>query len=181
MSAMATPFSYLADIARRSKALAKGLPAQEEAIELWSGIGFTLAGAKYVAPMGEVTEILHIPRFTQIPGVKPWMYGVANVRGRLLPIMDLGLFFGLPQQSVSNREKRVLVVENGDIFSGLAVDNVQGMQYFAVDSYHPVTRNVPESMHMFVKGFYTKNEEEWKIFSAVALTEDPRFLDVSQW
>ncbi len=177
---MASPFSILADIASRSKAFSKGLPAQEETVELWSGIGFTLAGQKYVAPMGEVVEILHLPRFTQVPGVKHWMYGVSNVRGRLLPLLDLGMFFSLPQSVVSLREKRVLVIEQGDIFSGLVVDSVQGMQYFAVDGYRNYADNVAQSLAGFIHGSYIKNEEEWNVFSTVSLSQDERFLDVSQ-
>ena len=89
MSAQAAPFAVLTDIARRSRAMAAGLPEQQEAVELWNGIGFVLAGERYVAPMGEVTEILHVPRYTHIPGVHPFMMGAANVRGRLLPLVDL--------------------------------------------------------------------------------------------
>ncbi len=125
------PFAALSDIAKRSKSFAEGLPAQEEVVELWSGIGFTLAGEHFVAPMGEVIEILHLPRVTQIPGVKNWMLGLANVRGRLLPVMDLGHFFNLTKTSMSSRNKRVLVVEHGEVLSGLVVDSVQGMQYFS--------------------------------------------------
>lgn len=72
MSAQAAPFAVLTDIAERSRSLAAGLPEQQEAVELWNGIGFVLAGERYVAPMGEVTEILHVPRFTHIPGVRPF-------------------------------------------------------------------------------------------------------------
>ena len=97
MSAQAAPFAVLTDIATRSRQRAAGLPAQEEAVELWNGIGFHLAGERYVAPMGEVVEILHVPRYTHIPGVRNFMLGAANVRGRLLPIIDLALFFGLPR------------------------------------------------------------------------------------
>lgn len=181
MSAQTAPFAVLSDIAKRSKTFAEGLPAQEEAIELWSGIGFTLAGEHYVAPMGEVIEILHVPRFTQIPGVKNWMYGAANVRGRLLPIMDLGLFFGLSRAAISTKDRRVLVVEHGELLSGLVVDSVQGMQYFAVDGFQDTVENVTRSMAPFINGAYVKNDEIWKVFSAFTLTEDPGFLNVSQW
>ena len=68
MSAQAAPFAVLTDIAERSRSLAAGLPEQQEAVELWNGIGFVLAGERYVAPMGEVTEILHVPRFTHTWG-----------------------------------------------------------------------------------------------------------------
>src|SRR5690554_7598462 len=131
MSAQAAPFAVLTDIARRSRSLAAGLPEQEEAVELWNGIGFILAGAHYVAPMGEVTEILHVPRFTHIPGVRPFLMGAANVRGRLLPLVDLATFFDIPGSSRNARERRVLVVEQDDVFSGVVVGSGLGMQYFA--------------------------------------------------
>lgn len=181
MSAQAAPFAVLSDIAKRSRSLAAGLPAQEEAIELWNGIGFSLSGERYVAPMGEVVEILHLPRYTHIPGVRPFMLGAANVRGRLLPIIDLAVFLGLPRSTRGHRDRRVLVVERDDIFSGLIVDNVMGMQYFAVDSFLPEPPGTPDNLRPFIQGGYRRNEEVWKIFSTFNLSEDERFLDVSQW
>jgi len=180
MSAQAAPFAVLTDIAQRSRALAAGLPEQQEAVELWNGIGFVLAGDRYVAPMGEVSEILHVPRFTHIPGVQPFLLGAANVRGRLLPLVDLATFFNIPRSSRSQRERRVLVVEQGDIFSGLVVDSVLGMQYFATDSFKDAPEGVPESVQPFVNGGYERNEEVWKVFSAIDLLDDERFLDVAQ-
>ena len=115
MAGQTTPFSLLTDIAERNRAMAAGLPEQQEAVELWNGIGFILAGERYVAPMGEVTEILHVPRFTHIPGVQPFMMGAANVRGRLLPLVDLANFFGLARSSRNLRKRRVLIVEQGDV------------------------------------------------------------------
>ncbi len=175
------PFTLLAELERQCKQCAEGLPAQEEVVELWNGIGFELAGRKYVIPMGEVGEILHIPRFTQVPGVKSWMNGVANVRGRLLPIMDLAQFFGLPATSRSNRNRRVLIVERGDVFSGLIVDSVHGMQYFPIDSYQQSAQDIPSAIRPFVQGQYIKNDEAWTVFSPFLLIEAPSFVDVAQW
>ncbi|MGM0768479.1 MAG: chemotaxis protein CheW [Pseudomonadota bacterium] len=181
MSAQAAPFAVLTDIAQRTRSMAAGLPEQQEAVELWNGIGFILAGERYVAPMGEVTEILHVPRFTHIPGVQPFMMGAANVRGRLLPLVDLAGFFDIPRSSRSLRERRVLVVEQGDVFSGLVVDSVSGMQYFARDTFVASPEGVPGSVQPFVNGGYERNEEVWKVFSAADLVDDERFLDVAQW
>ncbi|WP_372964167.1 chemotaxis protein CheW [Marinobacter sp.] len=181
MSAQAAPFAVLTDIAQRSRSMASGLPEQEKAVELWNGIGFILAGERYVAPMGDVTEILHVPRFTHIPGVRPFMMGAANVRGRLLPLVDLASFFGIPRSSRSLRERRVLVIEQGDIFSGLVVDSVLGMQYFAKDSFRANPKGVPDSVQPFVDGGYERNEEIWNVFSAADLVDDEHFLDVAQW
>lgn len=181
MSEQAAPFAVLTDIARRSRSLAAGLPEQQEAVSLWNGIGFTLAGQKFVAPMGEVVEILHVPRYTHVPGVRPFLLGAANVRGRLLPIIDLAQFLSLPRSPRSNRDRRVLVVEKDDIFSGLVVDDVAGMQYFAVDSFQPSPGNIPKSVSPFVQGGYRRDDEIWNVFSTFALVDDEHFLDVSQW
>lgn len=179
--AAATPFELLQDLARRSRHRAEGLPAQEESVSLWSGIGFTLAGERYLAPMGEVVEILHVPRFTQVPGVRHFMLGVANVRGRLLPVVDLAAFFALPHTRLSLRERRVLVIEHGELFSGLVVDEVLGMQYFAVDSFTATPQENNEAIRPFLQGAYQRNDEIWKVFSTVELSEDEAFLDIAQW
>lgn len=181
MSAEAAPFAVLTDIAERSRSFSKGLPAQEEAVELWNGIGFILNGQHYVAPMGEVVEILHIPRHTKVPGVKAFMLGAANVRGRLLPLIDLAAFMGLPRVSRTQRDRRVIVMDQDDIFSGLVVDSVLGMQYFAVDSFVESPEEENEILRPFLHGGYVRNEQLWKVFSMVELVEDERFLDVAQW
>jgi twitching motility protein PilI len=180
MSAQAAPFAVLTNIALRSRQLSAGLPEREKTAEQWSGIGFMLAGEHYVAPMGEVTEILHVPRFTQIPGVRPFLMGAANVRGRLLPLVDLDAFFELPRSGTGPRQRRVLVVEKDDLFSGLVVDLVLGMQYFGAENFTSDTNGVPDRVQPFVAGGYTRNGETWNVFSATELLGDERFLDVAQ-
>src|ERR1700760_1565499 len=93
MNESLTAFELLWQIDQRCRLLAADLPSQSIRQDNWSGIGFRLGEHWYVAPMGEVSEVLHEPRFTQLPGVKSWVKGVANLRGRLLPMMDLGGFF----------------------------------------------------------------------------------------
>lgn len=180
MSAQAAPFAVLTDIARRSRQLSAGLPEQQKAAEQWNGIGFVLAGRHYVAPMGEVTEILHVPRFTRIPGVRSFLLGAANVRGRLLPLVDLDVFFELPRSASNHRQRRVLVVEREDVFSGLIVDAVLGMQYFDIENYTAHADNVPDRVQPFVTGGYARNGEIWNVFPTSALLGDERFLDVAQ-
>ncbi len=180
MSSSSNPFHVLAEIARRSVSMATGLPAQDEAVELWNGIGFTIADTHFVAQMGSVSELLHPPKYTAVPGVRNWLLGVANVRGRLLPIMDLARFFGLNHSSSKSRDRRVLVIEQGEILSGFIVDSVQGMQYFSADSFQAeISKDLPEAIRPYVKGTYVKNDIEWKVFDTLVLTNDDKFLDVA--
>ena len=154
MTESLTAFELLLQIDQRCRLLAADLPSQPTRQNSWSGIGFRLGEYWYVAPMGEVSEVLHEPRFTQVPGVKPWVKGVANLRGRLLPIMDLCAFLG-HELSVARRQRRVLVVEHQDVFAGLMVDEVFGLQHFAQGSLEPVaTDAVPGPMAAFVEGCF---------------------------
>jgi len=180
MSSAPKPFQILNEIARDSVKFAAGLPQQGEAVELWNGIGFVISGTHYVAEMGTVSEILHLPKYTAVPGVKNWMRGIANVRGRLLPVMDLGRFFDLPAGTTKSREKRVLVVEHGDALSGVIVDGVLGMQYFSADSFKSEGLDgLPKKIVPLVKGSFVKSDIRWNVFSTSELTSDEHFLDVA--
>ncbi len=179
-STKSSAFSVLSDYATRSVRCAAGLPEQDEAVELWNGIGFTIAGKQFVAPMGSVSEILHLPKYTSVPGVKNWMLGIANVRGRLLPIMDLASFFDISNHKQKNRDKRVLIVEHGEVLSGFVVDSVHGMQYFSTDSFSESSEiGLDKTIEPFVKGAYEKNNGKWNVFDTFAVTNNEKFLDVA--
>ncbi|WP_419708162.1 chemotaxis protein CheW [Pseudomonas sp. NFX224] len=176
MTESLTAFELLLQIDERCRLLAADLPSQPTRQDSWSGIGFRLGEHWYVAPMSEVSEVLHEPRFTQVPGVKSWVKGVANLRGRLLPVMDLGAFVG-HELSVARRQRRVLVVEHQEVFAGLMVDEVFGLQHFAQDSLEPVdTLNGP--MASFIKGRFQR-EQPWQVFSPFALATSPGFMSIA--
>ncbi len=160
MSDVQTPFQLLVDIDQRCRRLAAGLPAQQEAVQSWSGIGFRMGGRFFVAPMGEVGEVLHEPRYTQLPGVKTWVKGVANVRGRLLPIMDLCGFLGT-ELSPLRKQRRVLVVEHLDVFAGLIVDEVFGMQHFPVDTFSEQLPPLEAALQPFIHGSSIESSRGW--------------------
>ncbi|WP_413793068.1 MULTISPECIES: chemotaxis protein CheW [unclassified Pseudomonas] len=178
MSQSLTAFELLLQIDRHCRLLGADLPSQPTHRAGWSGIGFRLGEHWYVAPMGEVSEVLHEPRHTPLPGVKPWVRGVANLRGRLLPLMDLCGFFG-HELSPVRKQRRVLVVDHDEVFAGLLVDEVLGLQHFAQDSLEPTLvddLDGPEAA--FVKGRFG-GEREWQVFSPFALARSPGFMDVA--
>ncbi|MDI2592505.1 chemotaxis protein CheW [Pseudomonas sp. N3-W] len=183
MTESLTAFELLLQIDQRCRLLAADLPSQPTRQDSWSGIGFRLGAHWYVAPMGEVGEVLHEPRYTQLPGVKPWVKGVANLRGRLLPIMDVGDFLSGDEPghepSALRRQRRVLVVEYKDVFAGLMVDEVFGLQHFAQDSLEPVPPNeLSGPIAAFVKGRF-RRDQDWQVFSPFALAQSQGFMNVA--
>lgn len=180
MAETSLAFRTLADVAVNTRLTARGLPAQADIKPHWSGIGFVLFGRRFVAPMGEISEMLEVPHYTQLPGVQGWIRGLANVRGRLLPLTDLAVFLGGRLES-ARRNRRVLVVENGDIYSGLVVDGVLGMQHFPVDSYAPEMAGIDhEAMIPYLQGcFREENGRDWVVFSPWLLVNDEKFFQAA--
>jgi len=171
-------YSVLVELDQKSKLNAAELPANQELQSTWSGIGFRMGEVKYVAPIDEVSEVIDVPHYTIVPGVKFWMKGIANVRGRLLPIMDLGSFL---QATGKGREsnRRIIVVDKEDMYSGLLVDEVLGMQHFEVDSYSEEADSCGEFVDPFVGGGYEREGEKWHVFRLFELADDPQFLQAS--
>jgi twitching motility protein PilI len=177
MNSSIEPFQALVDLAQRSLVSAQGLPAQLDIKPHWSGIGFMLAGHYFVAPMGEIAEIMVQPPSTRLPGVQPWVVGVSNVRGRLLPLIDLESFFGCVLGS--RKARRVLALEFGDLYTGLIVSEVFGMQHIPVDSFRSEVPDTVSNISSFLAGSYQHNGVVWSVFSPYKLTQNAEFFNAA--
>ncbi|MFK8018831.1 MAG: chemotaxis protein CheW [Pseudomonadales bacterium] len=180
METVDDPFVVLATIASRSTVGARGLPQQIDAMTTWSGIGFNLMGLRFVVPMTEVAELLERPGSTRIPGVKPWVKGVANVRGRLLPLVDLEVFFG-GKLSGNRKRQRVFAIDIGELYSGVLVSEVFGMQHFPIDSYsaNDTLDEAHKPFAPYLRGTYQNEQQSWTVFSLHELVKDPRFFNAA--
>lgn len=173
------PFELLVRLSARSRATARGLPAQVNLKTYWGGIGFRLCGRRVVAPMGDIAEILEVPPSTRLPGVYPWVRGVANVRGRLLPLYDFEEFCG-SQLAGARKQRRVLTLDTGDIYCGLVVSEVFGMQHFPVDVYTDEALDVGnERLQQLLRGAFVQGETFWSVLDVSALLENELFLNAS--
>jgi len=136
-------------------------------------LGLWLVDYRFVVPMEEVAELMKIPHTTHLPGVKPWITGVANLRGRLMTIVDLALFFDA-QSKKSRLQRRVFVVEGEDIYYGFIVDESLGMQHFSRDSYSIDFGDLDEKYKPFVNGSYLATGMYWPVLSLVAIADEVR-------
>ncbi len=177
---MANPaFEALAGLAALSRRSAVGLPAQADVARRWSGVGFSCLGYRFVVPMGRVSELMEVPAATRLPGVQPWVVGLSNVRGRLLPLFDLARFAG-GQIGSQKKSHRVLVLEAENLYSGLVVDRAYGMQHFVADTYEKFDGELPRGLKQFVNGAYRDGAgEPWCVFDMGALAQNPNFLNAS--
>ncbi|MEJ2508918.1 MAG: chemotaxis protein CheW [Gammaproteobacteria bacterium] len=170
------PLSLLLDIESRSRRNALGIPQQVEVRRSWSGIGFRVGQHRLVAAIGDVREILEYPPLTRVPGALKWVKGISNVRGNLLPIMDLKGFLEGEETSLGRRT-RVLVVRHGGLAAGLVVDEVLGLRHFFDED---ATDEVPaaDKLGEFLNGAYRQGGNLWAVFSVRALAHSQQFMQV---
>ncbi len=175
--ALVDPFLVLADMEARCRAGSAPLPRQEDLDNYWSGVVFILNGVQMVAPLSEVSEIMHLPMLTKVPGSRTWLRGVANVRGMLVPIADLPLFFG--RRGAPSKRQRVLVVNQDTTPIGVVVDDVIGLQHFEHTQRVDGDVAVDEYLRPFVLGAFSREDKVWPVFSPQALTRHSSFKQVA--
>ena len=95
-----------------------------------------LGGTRYGIPMEAVSEVGRMPRLTRVPGVPVWMAGVANFRGRILPVVDLRPLLEAPQISPGTAA-RLMVLSKDAVGLGLLTEGVEGTAQVDVDSVLP--------------------------------------------
>jgi len=158
----------------RCRAHAAGLPRGEPPPEMWHGVLFRVADAALVAPISEIGEVLDVPRaITRIPFTKPWVIGVANHRGTLLPIFDLQafLFGGATARSARNG---VLVIRPGELAFGLLVGEVVGIRHFPAGS-QTAAPDLGSDLASLTLGEFALEGQQCPIFSPLRLAANVRF------
>lgn len=166
--------AVLADLEQRFDATSRALPQYAADATTWDGLVFSVAGVRVVAAMNEVSEMLPMQdRITRVPGAKDWVVGLANVRGSLLPIIDLQLFLrGKPV--VVSKSTRILVLRQHGLVTGLLVPSVQGMRHFDLAARRAGAR-MKGPLGAYVYEAFGIDGEVWPVMSMVALAADPAF------
>lgn len=172
-----TPFELLQDIDQRCRLNAKGLPTGTRVVEDWIGIGFTLTGKKLVAKMDDVAEILPPPETIRVPGVLGWVKGLANVRGTLMPILDMNVFL---KGKINNpaKEQRILVINKHNVVAGLLVEEVFGLRRFKPEMKAEEVSSDMGLLEPYLEGAFTDEQDLWNIISFEKLVSHEQFLKV---
>lgn len=174
-----SPFGLLAALEAKSREAAAGTGFGAGGAQDWVGVGFRLGGQRYVAAREEVREILTLPDATRVPGAKDWVRGIANVRGQLLPVIDLRAFLeGDPV--APDRLTRALVVNHEDVPAGLVVDEVLGFRRFGEGQRDEESPTTDDGAAEYVTGSFRTDDGLWGIFSLRKLVESQAFLKAAE-
>jgi purine-binding chemotaxis protein CheW len=133
-----------------------------EITETTQYLTFKLADEVFAVDVAKVREILDYTPATKVPGTSDFMQGVINVRGNVVPVVDMRLKFGL-----SATEKTVntcivvmeITVEEDKTVLGAMVDSVQEVFELEVSQIEPPPRIGTRCRAEFIKGIGKRNNE----------------------
>jgi twitching motility protein PilI len=173
------PFELLKELEKRSRTVATANPPDAEAGREWVGVACRMGGETFLIAREETREVLGYPAvITRIPGAKSWVKGLANVRGSLLPMLDLRQFLG-SGATTPGRNTRVVVVHHREIPAGLIVDEVLGFRRFAEAEFNAEAPPTVIRCDMYLAGAFRRGGDVWPVLSLKSLVESQSFLQAA--
>lgn len=119
-------------------------------------VGFQLAGQEYAFRIEQIQEIVILDKVTKTPQVAEYVEGVCNLRGSIIPIINLRKLFGLEPKPVDS-ETRTIVVNVGQRTMGCTVDLVSQVMRIPEENIQPAPETVTANGANYIAGFARQN------------------------
>jgi purine-binding chemotaxis protein CheW len=133
---------------------------------------FKLATERYALETRHVVEVHPLRHLTPLPGTPPFIRGIVNLRGRILPVFDLKKFFDLPEQGVTDLH-RIIVVRGNDLEIGLLADVVSGVCKVPLESLVPPLPTLSAIAAQYLKGV---NDGRLVVLDLDRILADPKIV-----
>lgn len=171
------PFELLTEYERLS--LKHKVEVQKiEVKNQWSGVGFRVGETNYVLAIDKIVEVLIIAETTKIPGVAPWVLGLGNIRGNLLPIIDFKAFLYKKPTKITAHTRMVVINQLvGQV--GLVVDEVFGQKHFLKKQIQEQSKSKKKENVKYSNIAYKEDESVWNVLEDELLINDSAFQNAA--
>ncbi|MDR3276573.1 MAG: chemotaxis protein CheW [Treponema sp.] len=135
--------AVIKDLAQVNAGLNAELQAQKERVDTvdFKMVSFSLAGKGYGVDIMNIKEIAKADKFTYVPNTASFVRGVYNLRGDIIPIIDLRLFFHLRAEHKDDGQENMLILHIEDRVYGVIVDKIDrviGLNSASIQPPHPI-------------------------------------------
>lgn len=163
--------------------LAERLQAAQTTAQRAAWLAVEVEGRGLLFPLATAGEIFQVPTLLPVPHTRPWFAGVANLRGGLHGVVDLGAFLGLrgphPAGEPWREQARVLALNPGlGSHSALLVDRLAGLR--RQDQLSPEPPEPGPRPAFAGAGWRDQAGRRWLEIDLAALAAHPLFLAISQ-
>lgn len=156
----------------RAQVLAREPARKAERAELIEVVELVLAEESYAVEFAFVREVYSLKELTPLPCTPPFVLGIINVRGQILPIIDLKRFFGLPEKGLTDLN-RVVVLHSGTMEFGVLADRIVGTRSVAAAELQGSLPTLTGIREQYLKGV---TAERLVILDAARLLADDNIL-----
>jgi purine-binding chemotaxis protein CheW len=121
---------------------------------------FFMAGEEYAISILQVTDIIECGVVTRVPGTPLWIRGVHNLRGTVVPVIDLAIKFGLPATEITRRTCVIIVelrIDDEAVIMGVMADSVHQVVDFTPDQIQPAPSFGPRVRTSYLHGMASSN------------------------
>ena len=132
----------------------------------------------YGVPIEQVKEIRSFENITKVPKAKHFVKGIMNLRGMIIPVVDVKKRLGFGETKELNKNHRILIADVRDSVYGLIVDNVDQVMQITIKDIEPIPPDSFESHH-YIKGIAKVNGKLIVLLDIIALFEFEQDLDNS--
>lgn len=115
-------------------------------------VGFQIDGQQYAFRIEQIQEIVILGQVTQTPQVADYVEGVSNLRGAIIPIINLRKLFGLAPKP-TDADTRTIVVNVGERIMGCTVDMVSPVIRIPEENIQPAPETVTANGADYISGF----------------------------
>ena len=169
-------FFKLLEYEKRATGFTPGARKGSGPADEWSGVVFAMGESRLACNIDRIGEILPCPQSTPVPGAKPWIIGLANVRGELLTVVDLAWYLTGVRSPMTN-STRLLASTLNKAPIGLLIDEVFGQRHF-IDSDAVAAELEDESpLGGVVSKRHDLGNESWHELDLDRLFTTPEFLN----
>ncbi len=104
-------------------------------------VSFRVGGEEtYGIGIDDVRQIIRVPKITRVPKMPEYVLGMTNLRGEVLPLVDLSLRLGYGKKCEHEEDTRVIVIDKQGILTGLivaSVNEVKSTEVHDIDNFPP--------------------------------------------
>ena len=155
-------------LSERSREWARSLE-EERPDSLIEVLCFSLGEELYAVESQHVVAALPLPQFTPLPGTPPFVLGIVGVRGHIVSVLDLRVFFELPIDGLSDKNYLV-VLRSPDMEFGLLADRIRGIRQLRRDSLQGELANLGGIRARYLLGV---TPEQMTVLDGARLLADP--------
>ncbi len=135
-------------------------------------VSFRIGNEYYGIDIMAVKEILKEKKFTRVPNALEFVVGVLNLRGDIMPVIDLAKMFHLKTSGASSDMESIIIVKVENLFIGLVVEQIQHVIPLRKDDIQPPSPLLGTINERYIKGVADINERLYVILDTDAVFSD---------